>query len=277
MQQLSNRFIIIIPVFNAATLIGAAIESVMSQEFDNLGIIIRDDISTDGTPAVLHQLLGIDGVNTTYKRVGKKDICYVRNNEKLYGGGNTYHSVLHYVKNKDAVIGVVDGDDQLIDNKAAKKIYRLYEKHNMWMVWSQHQSRQLQQQGLTGYSSRLPPDEIIYSSRNYWAVSHFRTCKAWLFNKINRKDLKDPFCEAPFFRVAGDAALLYPLIELCGNQKSFFLDEVLYLYNDGLCTNEAALYPSDVSKYTQYIREVQHRYKQQSALQSKAATNMLIP
>ena len=36
----------------------------------------------------------------------------------------------------------------------------------------------------------------------------------------------------------GDAAYLYPLVEMCGRDRTLFVDEVLYHYRDNLSTNE---------------------------------------
>jgi glycosyltransferase involved in cell wall biosynthesis len=260
MQQLANRFIIIIPVCNAEGLILSAIRSVLSQDFTDLGIIIRDDCSTDDTPRKIAETLSVD-LSGGETRIDGKDILFIRNKEKLYPGGNTYDSVIKWVSNSSSVIGVVDGDDELLSTAAVSEIYNVYIRKLKWLVWSQHQLKSVDTICDGGYSSVLPPDEIIYSTRNYWAVSHFRTCKAWLFKKIDRCDLDDPFTAIPFIKMASDAALLYPIIEMCGNNRSFFLDRVHYLYNDSLPTNESTLYSGLLPKYIDHIRNHQKKYK----------------
>jgi glycosyltransferase involved in cell wall biosynthesis len=45
-MKLDNKFIIIVPVYNAKDLIVECLSSIISQDFDDL-VIIRDDISTD--------------------------------------------------------------------------------------------------------------------------------------------------------------------------------------------------------------------------------------
>jgi glycosyltransferase involved in cell wall biosynthesis len=261
-HRLKNEFIIIMPVHNGEDSIALALESVLMQNFKNIGIIIRDDVSTDQTAAIINSMLGIGKAGICYKEIHGREILYIRNTEKLYGGGNTWHSAVNFVKNKHAIVGVVDGDDMLIDRNAVRKIYNIYRQKDMWLVWSQHQAKSLIGKRPAGYSSPLPDDTVIYTSRNYWAVSHFRTCKAWLFDLIRNEDILDPFYSSSFFRVAADAAILYPMIELCGNRKSYFLDEALYLYNDNIPTNEFKLYSNEVKKYTYFIREQQRRYLQ---------------
>jgi glycosyltransferase involved in cell wall biosynthesis len=260
MVTLSNAFVIVVPAYNAGHYLLHTLHSIVEQTFGDCGIIIRDDMSTDDTPALAARVLGLDGTRKTYTRYCGRDLLYIRNDRKYYGGGNTYDSVRHYVRNKQAVVGVVDGDDKLLDPDALRKIYRVYQEKGAWLVWSQHQATSRSGSTPAGYSGPLPPDEALYRDRNYWAVSHFRTCRAWLFDHLDRRDLRDPFTGGPFCAYAADAAFIYPLIELCGNDKSYFLDEVLYLYNDELDTNENKKPGEQVARYTHYIRNVQRRY-----------------
>ena len=54
---LDNKFVIVIPTYNAESLIEKCLMSILSQNFDDLGVIIRDDISTDRTSEVVKNLL----------------------------------------------------------------------------------------------------------------------------------------------------------------------------------------------------------------------------
>lgn len=252
--KLYNSFIIVIPVCNAELYIKQSLLSVLNQQFNDLGIIIRDDISTDTTPNIIEKLVGTDGVNKRTSLILGKNILHIRNSTKYFGGGNTYDSVVNHIGNKSAIVGVVDGDDWLIDEFAVEKISSVYSQLDVWQVWSQHQSKCLEATGLTGYSSQLPDDATIYANRNYWSVSHFRTCFAWLYDAINPNDLFDPFEGSHFCRFAGDAANIYPITELCGNSKSFFYDQILYYYNDELSSNEIRISADNVKRYSDYIR-----------------------
>lgn len=254
-MKLTNKFIIIVPVYNAKNLIVDCLESIFNQDFGDLGVIIRDDISTDGTDEQIKNLLSIDSEEsqTKYKN---KDVIFIRNKTKLYPVGNTYESVLNYVENENSIIGVVDGDDKLYVNDAVSKINKIYETQNKWLVWSQH----INSDGSRGQSKKLPPDVYISSSRNYWSASHFRTSKAFLFKKLNKSDILDPFVPNSYFTFSGDAAFLFPFCEMCGNKKSYFLDEILYYYNNNLPTNEHNKNMQNAIKYGTYIKSNPKRY-----------------
>ena len=260
MSRLSNSFIVVMPVYNGEHSIAAALDSVIGQDFGDLGIIIKDDISTDGTPAALSDFFDKPLTGHDRFRYKGRDILFIRNREKMYGGGNTYDSVINHVANPDAIIGVVDGDDALLCPDAIEEVRKVYEREDKWLVWSQHLLTSDPEKRLTGCSVPLPADATIYATREYWSVSHFRTCRAWLYHQLRREDLLDPFVRGSYFKIAGDAALLFPIIELCGNERSFFLDKALYLYNDGLGTNEHTLYSDEIEAYKSYIRNTSRRY-----------------
>jgi glycosyltransferase involved in cell wall biosynthesis len=254
-MKLSNKFIIIVPVFNSKDLIVDCLSSLFTQTFDDLGIIIRDDCSNDGTDIEIKKFLGFDN-DEIMSKFNKKDFIYIRNQKKLYPVGNTYESVMNYVDNKESIIGVVDGDDRLCVRDAVSKINQAYENSDKWMVWSQHQKSD---KGM-GESRPLPNDTIIYSTRNYWSVTHFRTSKCFLFHMLNKQDLMDPFEKDKYYMFSGDAAFLYPFCEMCGNEKSFFLNEILYHYNNTLPSNEHNKNINMAVKYGLHIKSNGKRY-----------------
>ena len=261
-MKLTNKFIVVIPLYNAKNLIEQCLMSIVTQDFKDVGIIIRDDISTDGTDLVVKKILGNDSDEFQTQLMGK-DIIYIRNKEKFYPVGNTYDSVINYVDNDDSIIAVVDGDDMLSKRSSISTINKVYEDNDgAWLVWSQHRSSD----GSPGQSKPLPSDEVLYSSRNYWSVTHFRTCKKSLYHKLDIKDLMDPFTDEKFSSFAGDAAFLFPIIEMCGNEHSYFLDEVLYHYNNDLPTNEHNKDVSNAVKYGSYFKHKGIKYKKLKSL-----------
>ena len=253
-MKLTNDFIIVIPVWNAEHFIIDALLSVFHQDYTNLGVIIRDDMSTDNTPQIIERVLGIDGKKNTHTKHKGKDVIYVQNDKKLYGGGNTFESVRSYVENPEAIIGVVDGDDRLLTQDAVSRVKKHYDEMDIWMLWTQHKSTS----GRDGKSCPIP-ENYLDLNREYWSVDHFRTSKAWLFNKINRYDMIFPLTNE-YYPVCGDAAFLFPTIEMVGIERSYFLDEELYLYRDNITTNDMYVDLLGSRKYAKFIRHNGTRY-----------------
>lgn len=254
-DKLQNKFVIIVPVYNAKELIEDCLLSIFAQSFEDLGVIIRDDMSTDGTDDVIRRLLNIEGDKVLTKYHGK-DVLFIRNHSKLYPVGNTYESVINYISDINTIVGVVDGDDSLINSMVVKKVFETYKKTDKWLIWSQHQTTN----GNIGCSMPLPNDSVIYNNRGYWSVTHFRTNLAFLFHNLDVNDLKDPFVPNSYYTYAGDAAFLFPFIEMCGNEKSHFINEVMYVYNNELPNNEHNKGLNNAIKYGNYIRTSGKKY-----------------
>ena len=255
---LQNKFIIVIPCYNAEDTIEMAVLTVLKQDFDDLAIIIRNDRSTDHTGEIIHKIFNVKDSGNFYIKSDGRDIIYIENTKKLYGGGNTYESVITYAGDPNSIVGVVDGDDFLIVENAVSIMYEAYQDNpDKWLIWSQHVSREQLKKNFAGYSFPLPPDGYIYHSRRYWAVSHFRTCLAGLFYLIDPTDLSDPYDKTSYAKICGDAAIMYPITEMCGNKHSMFLNQSLYYYNDGIPTNDAELYQADLQFYKNYFESKQ--------------------
>jgi len=127
---------------------------------------------------------------------------------------------------------------------------------SLWIVWSQHRTTS----GAPGCSRPLPPPSRIGRSRDWWAASHFRTARAWLMRCVARRDLLDPRAPDRFLPCAGDAALLFPMLEMAGHGHARFLDEVHYLYRDTLPTNELNRDRSEALWCARQVRERGRRY-----------------
>lgn len=253
-MKLKNKFIIVIPCFNTEEYIEQCIASVLSQKFDDLGIIIRDDVSTDKTPELIKEYFGVSEFNQQFK-FEDKDIIIIRNTEKLYAGGNTFESVIDYVDNPEAIIGVVDGDDTLLKRTSVQTIFDAYDD-NTWIVWSQH----LTTSDKIGLSKELPDDKIVLGARAYWSISHFRTSKAFLFSKINKDDLLDPET-GKYMLAAGDASLLYPFVEMAGYDRCKFINTELYLYRDDIPTNDHTANRDTAIRLATHLKKNGRRYQ----------------
>jgi glycosyltransferase involved in cell wall biosynthesis len=138
-MRLNNKFIIIVPLFNVKNQIIECLDSIFNQQFEDLGVIIRDDMSSDGSDEVIKNYLNINE-NLSKTKYNEKDVIFIRNTEKLYPVGNTYESVLDFVDNDKSIIGVVDGDDKLLKTDAVSKIYQIGHNTKIQMVLLEYQN-----------------------------------------------------------------------------------------------------------------------------------------
>lgn len=106
MKHLSDQMIVstIIPTFNRARMISEAIDSVISQDFDNAEIIIIDDGSTDNTVEIVRKY----GSQVTYIRTENRGVSAARNLGIARASGN--------------LIAFLDSDDIWLPGKLTTQV-----------------------------------------------------------------------------------------------------------------------------------------------------------
>jgi len=113
---------IIIPTYNQRKYISKAIESALSQNYNNLEIIVSDDNSS------------VNIKNVIDKYYSFSNFKYFRNEKNLGRVGN-YHKSLYEYATGDYVL-VLDGDDYLIDNNYISEAMKLIEKEGVSVVFA---------------------------------------------------------------------------------------------------------------------------------------------
>ena len=93
---------IMIPTYNQELFIVDAIQSALAQDYENLEIVISDDISSDNTEEIVQQFLN-----------DNSRVKYYKNAQNLGRVGN-YHKVLYEYATGDWVVNL-DGDDYYTD------------------------------------------------------------------------------------------------------------------------------------------------------------------
>ena len=112
---------IMIPTYNQEKYISDAIQSALSQTYENLEIIVCDDNSIDNTYKIL-------------KKYNDKRLKIFKNNKNL-GRVKNYRHILYDLANGEYVINL-DGDDYFLDNEYIQKCVDLIKKNNLDLVFS---------------------------------------------------------------------------------------------------------------------------------------------
>ena len=214
-EFINNKFIVVIPVYNAEKYIEKCIDSILDQEYDNFNFVVIDDCSTDNTTKILQNL-------------HKEYIFDLIINDKRNGSPleNIIKGIKHLSTDKEDIIVTVDGDDWLYDNTVLSYLNSVYQDENIWMTYGQYEPLSKTYTNMC----KPVPDTKEYRKNGKWLTSHLRTVKRKLWDKINDDDLRDR--KGNYFKVSGDAAWMYPIIEMSGHKHMKFIDKVLYVYND---------------------------------------------
>jgi len=212
---MDNKFIIITAVYNAIygekNHIMDCLESISSQTYKNYEVVTMDDCSTDGTTEVINQY-------PFYK---------IRNAVRNHHGFKNIITAMDFLPmDKEDIYVIVDGDDKLVNDGVLEYLNNVYQDENIWFTFGQY--------GFLSGLNHSPCGRVsnpkTYRHESDWFTSHLKTFKKKLFDAIDRKDLKDAHGE--YFKVVGDVALTYPMVEICGKKHMKFIKDVLYIYND---------------------------------------------
>jgi len=212
-----RHIVAVIASFNNAAWYKRNLDSIFDQRYDNYHVIYIDDCSTDGT---------YDLVQAYVKERGQEQRVAVFKNEQNVGAlCGQYHAV-HACDDKTIIV-TIDGDDWLKHENAFGMLNDAYDDKNVLMTYGQYEEYP---EWKLGQCQALPAEVIEkVTYRQYsWRTSQLRTFYAGLFKRVKREDLIDS--DGNFFKVAGDIAFMFPMLEMAGGRIRFISD-IIYVYN----------------------------------------------
>lgn len=204
--------------YNYSLYVHRTINTILNQNYGDWKAYIRDDCSNDGSQFYLRDLIK-----------GDKRFNLICNTKKLYVPGN-YYEILQNNEIKDNDICVsIDLDDWLPenDNNVFDRIINYYKK-DILMSFGQFIIYHNKDSISKGFSKK--PEPFNQLRKLSWSSSHLRTFKAFLFRKINKQNLLDPITNE-YWKMAGDAAIYTPMIEMAGEDRILYTDDINYIYN----------------------------------------------
>ena len=213
---MSNRFVFVMPAYNAESTIGRSIASVAFQTYPNWKIIIRDDLSTDATVEKIEQ------IKKDYSLAGDR-LSFKRNKEKKWEVGNIL-DMLDECDSKD-IICRLDADDWLCDCDALTIIDHAYRNHNINALWTAHRWSYTHR----NISGPLPQDADPYAHE--WVSSHLKTFRKELIESVHDDNFRGE--DGEYFQRIGDQAIYLPVLhQSAGNWR--FEPFVSYHYSINL-------------------------------------------
>lgn len=202
------------------------IDSLQMQTFKDWKCYITNDMSTDGSEQQIEYLIN-----------GDPRFELINNTEKMWQTGN-YYQVVHKeeVDDKDICI-TVDGDDWLPDANVFKRVLSYYADGKTLMTFGQFEYYEGYGKTKPGFCRKPDLNNVRTSP---WTSTHLRTFKAGLFRKVKKEDL---MFEARsdglgFIDMAGDVVCFSPCIEMAGEDRIKYVNDINYVYNIETPLNE---------------------------------------
>ncbi len=189
------------PTFNAVDTVQYSINSVMMQNYPNTKIVVIDDMSTDGTPDAVQEL--IEGYG-----VGEEKIKLIVNTEKKWEVANVLEG-MNYADESD-IICRLDGDDWLCDIDALAILNYRYETEGFDAIWTAHRWSFTH----ANMSTELPRDANPYE--HPWVSSHLKTFRKKLLSGVSDKNFRNN--QGEYYKRIGDQVIYLPaLYQAAGN------------------------------------------------------------
>lgn len=211
------HFVIFSCGYNCEKYIPTHIKSVDAQAYKNWQHIIVDDASTDDT--FIQSALHLGPQRAVFQN--EKNIKWIPNALKYLDP---------WIQSEEDIIVLLDADDWLYANNVLNVVYDVYKKTDCWMTSSLflYMSNGTMSNWIPKYTEE---DYLFKNYRNHtWSFTHLRTFKAFLWNALDKNDLKGP--DGQYAKYSYDRALLYPMLEMSSPNKIQYIDKVLYCYND---------------------------------------------
>ncbi|HRR48613.1 MAG TPA: glycosyltransferase family A protein [Bacteroidales bacterium] len=238
LSGIDMRFIIVSCGYNAEKYVEANMKSIQSQLYKNYVHLIVDDASTDGTWEKIKNF------------ADDKTVAY-RNIENQKWIKNALQYLPPNINSEEDVIVLVDLDDSLAHNTVLNKVEKAYRKHNCWMTYSLFRySNGMTSNWIPRYTKEVYEKKLY--RRHIWLFGHMRTFKAFLWNNLKDEDLRDE--NGNYCIYAYDQVILMPMLEMCPPNKIYFIDDVMYNYNDDNPLQVEKINKSLQSKTSRYIR-----------------------
>lgn len=197
------------------------------------------------------------------KYIAKTDsrIRVIGNKKKQYATANIMRSISEQTPADDDVIVTLDGDDWFAGKDTLSIVKRYYTQnpnllvtHGSWISYP---------------DPSMDTNNIPYSKKDWeigvrkvgWRASHLRTFKYKIWKYVNHKDLIGP--DGLYARVAWDLAIMFPMLEMAGQDRVKYVFERIYTYNQESPYNDHKMRLKEQKVFADYfVNKTPYQYQE---------------
>ena len=213
-----NHISIVISTRNAVAYIDRCIQSAIKQNYPNFSIVFIDAESSDGT---------FERANRYTKKHGDILTC-IKNDSRKYQGENI--RIGTEMSPENSIVVTLDGDDWFPHHDVLTRVNEEYVNYDCWMTYGTYEEFPKRSVSHIYHEYPLEVRKNKTFRQHQWLASHLRTFRRELFLKINPEDMKDPET-GDYVENVCDLSFQFPMLEMCGVDKSRYISDILYVYN----------------------------------------------
>ncbi len=240
MAKKINHISIVVSTRNAAAYVNKCLDSALSQDYPDFEIIFLDACSTDGTYEKAKE----------YETI-HSNIRVIQNETRKYQGENI--RIGTEMSPEKSIVITLDGDDWFPHENVLHRVNAEYEKTGCWMTYGTYEEFPYADVRWHYHEYPLEVRENKTFRQYKWLASHLRTFRRELFLKINPEDMKDP-STGDYVSFAPDLSFQFPMLEMCGVDKSRYIPDILYVYNRENPFNEAKQGQAEIDRIENLLR-----------------------
>ncbi|HJM69159.1 MAG TPA: glycosyltransferase family A protein [Candidatus Babeliales bacterium] len=240
-----HPFVVVIPSYNNINYYKKNLISVKRQRYKNYRIIYIDDNSSDNTGNAVEQYINVNKFS---------NITFIKNKTRVGALANQYRA-LQLCKDNEIIIHL-DGDDWFAHPYVLSRINHEYRNKDVWLTYGQFRNWPTRKPGWCKFIQAGIIKKNRFREFGFCSAQP-RTFYAWLARKIDVHDLMDK--DGKFYQVAGDTALMFPMLEMAGDHFSFIKD-VIYIRNVETPINDFKVNKKEQERVTLEIRR-KKKYK----------------
>lgn len=251
---MNNRFVILIGSFNNEQWVAPNLDSILCQTHKNFKVVYYNAASTDNTFKLVEEYAFKDpriSLHSTQERHRKTWF---------------FEKVTEWEEIKDNdIVCILDGDDFLANEEVLNYLNEVYNKTNCWMtyggmiVWNGGDNTQ----EAFPQNSEAPAEVKLNKlyRQDLWRYSHMRTCRGFLWKRLNKADLKS--VHDGEYMTLDDLSTVYAFLEMCPSDKIFRVPETIYIWNNSKANesrgcaenkvnNIGAIYENEIRRRPKY-------------------------
>jgi glycosyltransferase involved in cell wall biosynthesis len=240
MSKKINHISIVISTRNAAAYVDRCLESAFKQDYPDFDVIFIDARSSDGT---YEKAQSYESNHSNLK--------VIQNESRKYQGENI--RIGTEMSPEKSIIITLDGDDWFPHENVLHRVNSEYEKTGCWMTYGTYE--EFPYRDVRGHYHEYPLE--VRQNKTFrqhaWLASHLRTFRRELFLKINPEDMKDPNT-GDYVSYAPDLSFQFPMLEMCGVDRSRYIPDILYVYNRENPFNEAKQNQEEINRIENLLR-----------------------
>lgn len=210
------RLNLIVPFRNIEDYIGDCVKSINFQKYQNYRVFFIDDCSTDQSAIQIPI---------------SKNNHLLKNEKRKYALLNIVTALQTNKFNDHDIICLLDGDDRLSHPYVMTIVNQIYSASTCQLTYGSFRHIK----GVNSIGNSYTEKEFKSIRKAPWKASHLKTFKFNLFKRLmeldkNLSTLRNKNGE--FFNMPYDMAIMFPLMEIAGFEKSKFVNTPLYIYRE---------------------------------------------